>query len=409
MAVTSAAILVAAATVTGARAASDSDDAPAAVAHGSSAAPSGRHHVVRASVEASGYHDTDSVNVASPTIAGSIADPIEGWSVGGRYLVDAVSAASVDIVSSASPNWTELRHVGSVDVAYKPHDFGIDVGGGVSREPDYLAISGGGTMMLDLFDKNATAVLGYSYGNETAGIGTTPFAVFSRKLIKHGLRAGATVVVDPATTFDFMAEGIFESGNQSKPYRFIPLFAPGTAARIPAGASVTDVNNQRLSMRPGDQLPLSRTRYASTGRLAHRFAGSALHLEERLYSDDWGLKASTSDLRYVIDVGRSVFIWPHLRAHLQSGVDFWKRAYEADVDDKGAMGVPFLRTGDRELGPLHTLTGGAGLRLRLGDGGGTTWTLTLQGDAVFTRYHDALYISQRTAYFAAISLDAELD
>jgi hypothetical protein len=104
-----------------------------------------------------------------------------------------------------------------------------------------------------------------------------------------------------------------------------------------------------------------------------------------------------------------VFIWPHLRAHVQSGVDFWKRAYEVDVDDKGAMGVPFLRTGDRELGPLHTLTGGAGLRLRLGDGGGTTWTLTLQGDAVFTRYHDALYITQRTAYFAAISLDAELD
>jgi hypothetical protein len=409
MAATSAALLVAAAAVTGARAASDSDDAPAVVAHGSSAAPAARRHVVRASVEASGYHDTDSVNVASPTIAGSIADPIEGWSVGGRYLVDAVSAASVDIVSSASPNWTELRHVGSVDVAYKPHDFGIDVGGGVSREPDYLAISGGGTLMLDLFDKNATAVVGYSYGNETAGIGTTPFAVFSRKLIKHGLRAGATVVVDPATTFDFMAEGIFESGNQSKPYRFIPLFAPGTAARIPAGASVADVNNQRLSMRPGDQLPLSRTRYASTGRLAHRFSGSALHLEERLYSDDWGLKASTSDLRYVIDVGRSVFIWPHLRAHLQSGVDFWKRAYEADVDDKGAMGVPFLRTGDRELGPLHTLTGGAGLRLRLGDGGGTSWTLTLQGDAVFTRYHDALYITQRTAYFAAFSLDAELD
>jgi hypothetical protein len=371
--------------------------------------PPGHSRVVHASVEMSGYHDTDHVNVASPTIAGTISDPIEGWSLGGRYLVDAVSAASVDIVSSASPNWTELRHVGSVDLSYKPHDLGIDVGGGVSREPDYLAFGAGGTLMLDLFDKNATAVLGYTYGNETAGIGTTPFSVFSRKLMKSGLRGGATIVVDPATTFDFVAEGTFERGDQSKPYRFIPLFAPGTGARIPVGASVADVNNGRLSVRPGDQLPLARDRYATTARLAHRFSRSALHLEERAYADDWGLKASTSDLRYVVDAGRSMFIWPHLRAHVQSGVDFWKRAYEADMDDKGAVGVPSLRTGDRELGPLHTLTGGVGLRLRLGDGGGTTWTMTLMGDAVFTRYHDALYITQRTAYFAAFALDAELD
>jgi hypothetical protein len=365
----------------------------------------GSHRVVRASVEVSGYHDTDHVNVASPTIAASVADPIEGWSIGARYLVDAVSAASVDIVSSASPNWTELRHVASGSVTYKPHDFGIDFGGGVSREPDYLAIGLGGTLTLDLLDKNLIAMVGYTYGNETAGIGTTPFSVFSRKLLKNGLRAGFTLVADPATTLDLVGEGIFERGDQSKPYRFIPLFAPGMGARVPVGASVDDVNAQRLSMRPADQLPLERNRFAATGRLAHRFAGSALHMEERAYSDDWGLLASTTDLRYVIDVGRSAFIWPHLRAHVQSGVSFWQRAYEADVGPAGGIGVPLLRTGDRELGPLNSWTAGAGLRLRLG----TTWTTTLQGDAVFTRYHDALYITQRTAFFAAVTLDAEMD
>src|SRR5438045_4601137 len=71
------------------------------------------HTVARVSLETSGYHDTDHVDVITPTLAAGLTDPVGGWSLEGSYLVDAVSAASGDIVSSATPHWTERRHVGA--------------------------------------------------------------------------------------------------------------------------------------------------------------------------------------------------------------------------------------------------------------------------------------------------------
>jgi hypothetical protein len=366
------------------------------------------HEVVRVSFEGSGYLDTDHVTVVTPTLGVSLADPVAGWSVGGSYLLDAVSAASVDIVSSATARWKELRHVGAGNIHYKPHDVGLDLGGGVSREPDYLAIGLGGTVSIDLFDKNVTAVVGYSYGDETAGRSGTPFAVFSRRLLKNGVRAGTTVIVDPATSLDAMAEVVFERGDQAKPYRYVPLFESGAASSIPAGASVDLVNAQRVSPRPAERLPLARDRMALTTRYAHRFSGAALRVEERLYRDGWGLAASTTDLRHVLDYGRSFFIWPHLRLHLQTPVSFWQRAYQVAVAPNGSVGIPELRTGDRELGPLSSVTAGGGMRFRLASDADTTWSLTVQGDVVFTRYSDALFISRRTALFAALGLEVEL-
>src|SRR6478752_6611925 len=70
--------------------------------------------VVKASTEVSAYQDSDHVGVLTPTIAGSVESPTGGWSAHGRYLVDAVSAASVDIVSTASRRWKEIRHAGTL-------------------------------------------------------------------------------------------------------------------------------------------------------------------------------------------------------------------------------------------------------------------------------------------------------
>jgi hypothetical protein len=365
---------------------------------------------VRASVEASAYGDTDHVTVLTPTIAASVADPVEGWSIGGSYLLDAVSAASVDIVSSATARWKELRHVGAGNIHWKPHDFGIDFGGGVSREPDYLALAAGGTLSIDLFDKNITALLGFSHGDETAGRSGTPFSVYSHHLVKDGPRLGVTIIADPTSVIDLTGEGDFERGDQSKPYRYIPLFAPSVGAHLQPGASVDEVNANRLGAKPAEQLPLTRRRYSITARLSHRFPSGALRLEERLYSDDWGLQATTTDGRYVIDFDRRLFIWPHLRVHFQSPVTFWRRTYDADVTPSGAItNIPLLRTGDRELGPLRTFSLGGGLRWKLDSNPRTRWSFTLQGDAVFTSYLDALYIRSRTAFFGALGFETELD
>jgi hypothetical protein len=193
------------------------------------------------------------------------------------------------------------------------------------------------------------------------------------------------------------------SRTTSKPYRYIPLFAPGTD--VPRGTPIDVVNALRASARPLEQLPLSRQRYALTGRLAHRFRLATLRVDERLYADSWAMLATTTDARYLFDLGSRVELGPHARLHAQTAVDFWKRAY---VYGPG-LEVPALRTGDRELGPLVNATAGLSLRLGLGrDVDPRAWVLSFDLNATTTRYLDDLYLTERVSTLGAVTLEANL-
>src|SRR5262249_20681264 len=143
--------------------------------------------VVRASSETSAYADSDAVSVVTPSVAGSIEDPIAGWSPGGSYLVDVVSAASVDIVSTASPHWQEIRQAGGLHGNFRVSELGLGASASVSSEPDYLAYAAGGTFGFDLNQKNQSLLFGYAYGADTAGRSGTSFAAFSHFIQTHTL------------------------------------------------------------------------------------------------------------------------------------------------------------------------------------------------------------------------------
>jgi hypothetical protein len=372
------------------------------------AAPAHSSIQARTALELAGYTDSDQVHVASPSVSGSVGNELAGWSVSGQYLLDAVSAASVDVVSTASRRWFEYRHVGSASLEIKSGQITLSGGGGLSREPDYLSLAGAVRLTVETVDKTLTPFLGLSYGQDDVGRTGQPRSTW-RSMQKWGVQAGGTFVLGRSTIASLAGDAIFERGYLGKPYRYVPLFEPGTGASVPVGASIDEVNRRRIDLRPADALPEVRDRFALTGRLAHRFDGATLRADERLYRDSWVLQASTTDLRLMVELGRRVIIWPHLRLHLQDAVDFWQRAYEATPGPDGLLGVPAYRTGDRELGSLHTLTSGAGLQVLLGDGVGTDWILSISADAIFTRYLDALYLTRRRALFASTSLQAQFD
>jgi hypothetical protein len=360
-------------------------------------------YVVRASSEMAEYGDTDHVFITTPSISGSIAKPTAGWTVNGSYLVDVVSAASVDIVSTASRRWTEVRQAGALDATYKPGTFGVTVSGGVSDEPDYLSLSAGAIFTQDLMDKNLTLLAGYGHARDVAGRTGTSFSVFSHTIQTDSVQAGATLVLDRRTVGSAVVDGAFVNGDTSKPYRYIPLFAPGTY--VPVGASIDLVNALRVSERPLEQVPTTRNRYAVTLRLAHRFHSSTTRLEMRLYDDTWGQLAETTDARQIFDVSRRIELGPHLRLNDQSAVNFWQRAYTFGP----GYNYPTYRTGDRELGPLASFTvGGAG---RWGIGPALEpmkWSLGLDVEATYSRFLDDLYLTSRTSVLGALSITGEL-
>jgi hypothetical protein len=364
-----------------------------------------------ASVEIAGYNDSDHVTVFTPSVSAGV-DNVSGASLNGTYLVDVVSAASADIVSTASRRWEEVRQAGSLATQYKPHDFGVGIGGSVSSEPDYLSYGAYGTLVKDFDEKNWTLKFGYGFSHDTIGRcgvggGCTPTSVFSRDLQRGAFNASLGWVVDRESLASLTADLVIENGDQSKPYRYIPMFSPGVAPGVPKGASIDWVNANRLPERPLEQLPLSRRRVAITARYAHRFDGSTLRLEERFYDDDWGLFASTTDARWVFDLGRRFELWPHARFHGQSSVVFWKRAY-VSASSTG-WNLPEYRTGDRELGPLMTVEGGFGLRWYVGGGADPQkFMLQLSWDGMYSAFLDDLYLNDRTATLGALVFQGEL-
>ena len=361
-------------------------------------------------LEFASYTDTDHVTVFTPSIHAALGN-VGGASLNASYLADVVSAASADIVSTASSRWNEVRHAGTVNGQYKPHDFGVGIGGSVSSEPDYLSYGAYASVVKDFDQKNWTANFGYGFSHDTAGrcgVGgaCTPFTVFSRQLQRGAFTAGLAWVVDRESLASMSVDVIIENGDQSKPYRYIPMFSPQVASTVPAGASIDFVNAHRLPERPLEQLPLSRTRVAWTGRYAHRFDESTVRIEERLYDDSWGLLASTTDAKWIFDVGSRFALWPHGRFHTQGAVSFWQRAYTSG--STYGWDLPEFRTGDRELGPLVTVEGGLGLRVYLGsDADPRSWQVGLTGDAMYTSFTDDLYLTNRTAWFGAMMVEAD--
>ncbi|MEO6417992.1 MAG: DUF3570 domain-containing protein [Polyangiaceae bacterium] len=363
-------------------------------------------YVKTASLETATYTDSDHVTVFTPALNLGIHDPIGGTTLGAHYLVDVVSAASVDIVSTASRRFREVRQAGGLEIGYKPHDFGIAVAASLSREPDYLAITAGGDLTYDFGEKNFSFVLGYNYGHDTIGRSDTPFSVFSRTLDKNYIQAALNIVVNRATVLGLAADVMFENGDQSKPYRYVPLFSPDASLKAIAGASVDYVNAHRLPERALEQLPLARRRFAITERLAHRFDDSTLRIEERVYQDTWVLRASTTDVRWIYDASKRFSVGPHLRYHIQSGTSFWQRAY---VSSPTGWSIPEFRTGDRELGPLWTFTGGGGAKVNLGPAATPrAFAIGLTVDGMYTSYLDDLYITSRVGVLGALTFEVEL-
>lgn len=356
-------------------------------------------------MELTTYNATDVVNVVSPAVYLSAENPTSGWQIGGSVLVDVVSNASPDIVATASRRYDEVRVAGSLAGSYKIGPAKVGISGGFSHEGDYTGRGAGVNVSADFMEKRVTPSLAYSFGFDTMGRTGTPWETFSRELMRHTIDAGVSIVLNGTTIGVVGGTVEIGVGDFSKPYRHVPMFDPVVAGRLPKGATRRVVAPNRLDLMPFEQVPeYGRNRYAVFFRAAHRFEDATLRADERLYIDDWGMKATTTDLRYLHDVTETFRVGPHVRFHLQGPVDFWKRAYSATLTPTGWQ-IPKYRTGDKENGPMFALTFGGGARYQLSD----IFAVSLQVEAIYSQYLDHLYIFDRLGVFTATSIDMEID
>ncbi|WP_281915353.1 DUF3570 domain-containing protein [Caldimonas thermodepolymerans] len=245
------------------------------------------------------YHmyDGGGVRATGPAllVRKSLADQV---SLSASYYVDAVSNASIDVVTTASP-FDEKRDEYGFGADYVYRDTLMSVSVSHSREPDYVAKGISIDVAQDVFGGMTTVNLGFTRAADDVGRSDTGF--FDRA--RHWrYRLGATQILTPAWLASANLEVVSDSGYLGNPYRVARVF----------GAAVPE------------RSPRTRTSRALKFRVVGApWAGSSVHGEYRYFWDTWDIKAHTVQFGYSRYFGEKWLADGYVRYHTQSKALFY--------------------------------------------------------------------------------------
>jgi hypothetical protein len=201
----------------------------------------------------------------------SIVDKV---SLSGMYYMDAVSNASIDVVTTASP-YNETRHEYGLSADYVYRDAQITLGAVTSREPDYTANTGNVDVTQEVFGGMTTVALGFTKASDKVGKKNSP--EFSDTARHWQYRFGLTQILSPRWLATLNFDAISDDGYLGSPYRSARVF----------GAFVPERNPRTRSSRA----------------VKVKFAGDlgsygAINFGYRYYTDTWDIKAHTAEAGY---------------------------------------------------------------------------------------------------------------
>lgn len=314
------------------------------------------------------YADSDKTTVVTSVVDGSVRLP-QPVTVNAHALVDAVSSASVDVVSAATERFTESRvELGATAaVGFSQASEGT-IGYTHSGENDWQSHAVELGYSHDLAKKNAKITIGYGFTRNSVGRAHDPN--FEKRLDIQGAQIGLSQILDKKTLLTFAYTLSYAGGYQGSPYRFVTLMDGFSAPESP---------------------PEARTRHALTGRVMH-VIGSAnvIDAEYRFYADDWGILSHTAELAYTRELTREWSLRFRVRGYHQNHATFYEEAY--------AMPMRYM-TVDRELSTFWDGMLGAKLGY-VGD----NWDLEAKVDTTVYRFEDYARLRGRVAVVTGLGV-----
>ena len=157
----------------------------------------------------------------------SIADKV---SLTGSYYVDAVSNASIDVVTTASP-YKERRNEFGMALDYAVRDSLITLGIGASDEPDYATRSVSLDIAQETFGGMTTVNLGFTRADDE--VSKTGDSTFSDQATHWQYRVGVTQILTPKWLASVNLEAISDSGYLGNPYRVARVFGAAVPENVP--------------------------------------------------------------------------------------------------------------------------------------------------------------------------------
>ncbi len=331
------------------------------------------------------YSDDDHVTVVSPRVGGRAE--LDELTLDARYAIDAVSAASVDLVTAASPGgFSEVRHQASGSAE---HALGAGArvrgGYGASIEPDFVGHGLDVAYQRDVLDRLATVSASYALRYSTVLRAHDPD--FSRTRTGHEVGLGWAHVLGPASVLDLGAGLDHGRGFLSNPYRLVRLYAPGQAASATAVV---------------EAVPGTRTGGWLDARLRVRAGPVVTRAEYRLSRDTWGVGAHTLEARGTLALaGETLLLTLQARGYLQGRADFYRGRYDTFPEQ------PRYRTADKELGRMWTVLAGLDVEWSPAVRLGRALRLGLGFDLYHLRYPEHPSLRSRTA--SVVTADATLE
>ena len=223
------------------------------------------------------------------------------------YYVDSISAASIDVVTSASPYNEKRTEVGmGFDWLYADALMGVSYTH--SDESDYQSDTYGINVAQEVFGGMTTIGMGYYHGDDVVERVDTDF---EDSIDRDGFRIGVNQVLTPRVVATLDYEAVLEEGFLNNPYR---------SARV-QGAQVPEVY-------PGTRT--SQT-FAASG-LASVSPDMSVHGGYRYFTDTWDIRSHT------FEAGASRHITPtlladlNLRYYTQDGASFYSDNFEQEYN-----------------------------------------------------------------------------
>jgi hypothetical protein len=271
----------------------------------SSRAQESERELVEAAAQVLVYSDDDATTVTTAIVDVDATLPAN-VTLGAHALVDAVSSASVDVVSAATERWQENRVEVGGRGAVSLSQVDLSVGYTHSQENDWLSHAVALGASRELFQRNTRLSIGYGLTLNTVGRAMDPN--FERSIDSHSAEVGVSQLLDPKTRLGGAYTLQYLKGFLSSPYRYV-VAADGT--RVP------------------ERHPDRRIRHALSGyvvRSLHRYLSGRIGY--RFYADDWGVFSHTGSLRLAAEPLPWMVVGVEGRGYVQNRADFFLGQYQ---------------------------------------------------------------------------------
>lgn len=253
------------------------------------------------------------------------------------------------------PHFKEQRFAGDADWS---QPFGLDntlsFGGHVSTEHDFDSFAVHADYSRDFNEKNTTLSAGVSEEyDQIHAHGGNPVPGSDYELYEHeggqtktvsGALIGVTQIMARNWLMDLNYTYDQSQGYLTDPYRILSVLDP-----------LGDVTGYRYENRPD-----SRGRQGLYWVNKVALGPTVLDVSYRRGKDSWGIGSDTVDAHLRIDLGRGVYLEPHLRWYHQSAADFY------DLYLSAATPAPQFMSADPRLAAFIGTTAGLKLGVMIG-------------------------------------------